>query len=275
MHLIKRSQVFSEGLDVAAERLLVDRPQRAHGHDFLELVLVSRGSGTHDSGQGRRALRRGSVVIMRPGDWHGYRESEALDVTNVYVSGDVMARELLFLHRTPQILRLLSGQAATPFDLDRPAFAEAERLGCAIAQSAAAASAGARRLGLLLCLLAELADGLPPIPDDVAVDATVAEAASAMAADPAADWTVSSLAASAHVSTGHFARNFRRQLGSAPMAWLAAMRGERAAALLIETDLPVAEVGRLVGWADPNYASRRFRQLYGVAPAAYRRTFGR
>ena len=59
------------------------------------------------------------------------------------------------------------------------------------------------------------------------------------------------------------------------MAWLAALRGERAAALLIETDLPIAEVGRLVGWADPNYASRRFRQLYGVAPAAYRRMFGR
>jgi AraC-like DNA-binding protein len=155
------------------------------------------------------------------------------------------------------------------------AFAEAERLGRAIAQSAPAESAGGRRLGLLLCLLAELADGLPPDTDDVAVDATVYQAASAMAADPAADWTVGALASSAHVSTGHFARNFRRRLGSAPMAWLAALRGERAAALLIETDLPTAEVGRLVGWADPNYASRRFRQLYGVATAAYRRMFGR
>ena len=108
MHLIKRNQVFSDGLDVAAEQIVVERPQRAHGHDFLELVLVSRGSGTHDSGQGACALGRGSVVIMRPGDWHGYRESDALDVTIVYVSGDEMARELLFLHRTPPILRLLS-----------------------------------------------------------------------------------------------------------------------------------------------------------------------
>jgi AraC family L-rhamnose operon transcriptional activator RhaR len=212
---------------------------------------------------------------MRPGDWHGYRESDALDVTNVYVSGEVMARELVSLHRTPQILRLLSGAAATPFDLDPNAFAEVERLGHGIAQSPSGTSAGARRLGLLLCLLAELADALPPGADDVAVDATIAEAASAMAADPAADWTVRELAASAHVSEGHFARTFRSQLGSPPMAWLAALRGERAAALLIETDLPVAEVGRLVGWADPNYASRRFRQLHGVAPAAYRRTFGR
>ena len=276
MHLIRRSEVFGTGPDVAAERLLVERPQRAHGHDFLELVLVSSGSGTHDSGQGARTLGRGSVVIMRPGEWHGYSESDSLDVTNVYVSSEVMARELLFLHRTPPILRLLSGQRTIPFDLDRPAFAEAERLGRAIAKSGPAPSAVARRLGLLLCLLAELADGLPPAPDDdTPVDATVADATSAMAADPGADWTVSTLARSAHVSEGHFARTFRRQLGVAPMAWLAALRAERAAALLLETDLPVAEVGRLVGWADPNYASRRFRQLHGMAPAAYRRTFGR
>jgi AraC-like DNA-binding protein len=275
MHLIRRSQVFAEGLDVAAERLRVERPQRAHGHDFLELVLVSRGAGTHDSRQGARPLRRGSVVVMRPGEWHGYSESDGLDVTNVYVAGEVMTKELLFLHRTPQILRLLSGGATTPFDLDQRAFHEAERLGHAIAHSAPGNTTGARRLGLLLCLLAELADTLPTAVDDLTVDATIARAASAMGADPAADWTVTGLAEAAHVSAGHFARSFRSQLGSAPMAWLASLRGERAAALLIETDLPVAEVGRLVGWSDPNYASRRFRQLHGVAPAAYRRMFGR
>jgi AraC family L-rhamnose operon transcriptional activator RhaR len=273
LHLIRRSQVFRDSADIAAERLLVDRPQRAHGHDFLELVLVSSGSGRHDSGRGGRDLRRGSVVIVRPGDWHGYGRSEALDVTNIYVTSEVVAGELL--HRTPQILRLLSGGAA-PFELAGPAFADAERLGRAIAHCRPGANAATRRRGLLLCLLAELADGQPAASDGAAaVDDTIAEAAAAMAADPAADWSVAGLAASAHVSPGHFARAFRRQLGSAPMTWLAALRGERAAALLIETDLPVAEVGRLVGWTDPNYASRRFRHLYGVAPAVYRRRFGR
>ena len=43
------------------------------------------------------------------------------------------------------------------------------------------------------------------------------------------------------------------------MAWLDQLRGEAAARLLVQTDLPVSEIGRTVGWTDPNYASRRFR----------------
>lgn len=59
------------------------------------------------------------------------------------------------------------------------------------------------------------------------------------------------------------------------MTYLGRLRAERAAALLIETDLPVAAVGRLVGWNDPNYASRRFRHFFAFSPAAYRTRFGR
>ena len=46
-----------------------------------------------------------------------------------------------------------------------------------------------------------------------------------------------------------------------------------AAGLLVTTDDSVAEIGRIVGWADPNYASRRFRQIYGSTPTDYRSRF--
>jgi AraC family L-rhamnose operon transcriptional activator RhaR len=35
----------------------------------------------------------------------------------------------------------------------------------------------------------------------------------------------------------------------------------------------VAEIGRAVGWHDPNYAARRFRATYGLSPTEYRRRF--
>ena len=40
--------------------------------------------------------------------------------------------------------------------------------------------------------------------------------------------------------------------------------------LLTKTDLPVAAIGRRVGWPDPSYASRRFAQVYAMSPTAYR-----
>jgi AraC family L-rhamnose operon transcriptional activator RhaR len=35
----------------------------------------------------------------------------------------------------------------------------------------------------------------------------------------------------------------------------------------------VSEIGRAVGWPDPNYAARRFRATYGMSPTEYRRRF--
>lgn len=81
------------------------------------------------------------------------------------------------------------------------------------------------------------------------------------------------LAAAAGMSTGHLSRSFRQAFGAAPMQVLAGLRGERAAAHLIATDEPVAAVGRVVGWADPNYFARRFRALHGVSPREYRARF--
>lgn len=72
-------------------------------------------------------------------------------------------------------------------------------------------------------------------------------------------------------SVSHLHREFRAQLGLTPMAWLAQTRAELAASLLLQTDRPVAWVGRQVGWPDPNYFSRCFRRAYAMSPTAYRR----
>ncbi len=54
------------------------------------------------------------------------------------------------------------------------------------------------------------------------------------------------------------------------MTWLARRRAEKAAVLLLTTNLPVAEIGRSVGWRDPNYFARRFRAAFGTTASAYR-----
>jgi AraC family L-rhamnose operon transcriptional activator RhaR len=95
----------------------------------------------------------------------------------------------------------------------------------------------------------------------------------AMAEGPDADWTMADLARLTGHSVSHLHREFKAQLGISPLAWLSRSRGELAAVALIQTDEPVAEIGRGVGWADPNYFSRVFRRRYGTSPTAYRRRY--
>ena len=63
---------------------------------------------------------------------------------------------------------------------------------------------------------------------------------------------------------------FRARTGLAPMSYLTHARMLQAAWMLTETSATVAEVARSVGYADQFHFSRRFRQVRGVAPSAYR-----
>ena len=51
------------------------------------------------------------------------------------------------------------------------------------------------------------------------------------------------------------------------------LRGELAAAHLLASDLPVAEIGTALGFSEPGSFSRHFLSWSGMAPSAYRSAF--
>jgi AraC-like DNA-binding protein len=82
---------------------------------------------------------------------------------------------------------------------------------------------------------------------------------------------VEALARGAHMSAGHFSRQFRLAYGESPYAYLMTRRIERAMALLRRGDLSVTEVCFTVGCASLGTFSSRFTDLVGMAPSTYRR----
>jgi AraC-like DNA-binding protein len=82
---------------------------------------------------------------------------------------------------------------------------------------------------------------------------------------------VEALAGDAHMSAGHFSREFRRAYGESPYSYLMTRRIERAMALLRRGDLSVTEVCFAVGCSSLGTFSTRFTELVGVPPSVYRR----
>src|SRR5881394_3138858 len=82
--------------------------------------------------------------------------------------------------------------------------------------------------------------------------------------------TVDDLAGAAGLSRAHFSREFRRVFGESPHAYLLTRRLERAAALLRNTDRPIAEICFAVGLKSLGSFTTSFGRAYGVTPAAYR-----
>ena len=82
---------------------------------------------------------------------------------------------------------------------------------------------------------------------------------------------VEALARGAHMSAGHFSRQFRIAYGESPYSYLMTRRIERAMALLGCSDLSVTEVCFAVGCTSLGTFSTRFTELVGMPPSVYRR----
>src|SRR3954469_25165354 len=81
---------------------------------------------------------------------------------------------------------------------------------------------------------------------------------------------VGDMAAAAGLSRAHFSREFRREFGESPHAYLLTRRLESAASLLRYTDRSVADICSSVGLASVGSFTSSFTRTYGVSPTAYR-----
>ena len=81
--------------------------------------------------------------------------------------------------------------------------------------------------------------------------------------------TVEGLAAYASVSHSSLYRRFVKRFQISPKRFLLEYRIERACALLADTSCSIQEISNSVGFEDPFYFSRAFKEVKGMSPRQY------
>ena len=81
--------------------------------------------------------------------------------------------------------------------------------------------------------------------------------------------TVDEIAQHLEISRSMLYRLFMKELEMSPSEYLASYRIRRATQLFETTNLPVKTVSNSVGFDDPLYFSRRFKELTGKSPSAF------
>jgi AraC family L-rhamnose operon transcriptional activator RhaR len=250
-----------------------------HDHDFFEIALVIRGTGVHLSALGEQKAARGTGWILAPGAWHAYSDCCDLEVCNCCFGAPLLERELAALRHDAEANHLffqgplaLERRGIIAFSADNEGFERIYALWCALNDANATLS----RLAHLLLLLGEIAAQFeaphrdaherPPHP-------AALRAMQLLEIEMDKAWTLGLLAHELHIAPGYLARVFKAATGLAPIAWLHQVRAERAAQLLLQTTLPMAEIGARVGWDHPNLFARRFRAAFGVSASSYRIRF--
>lgn len=78
------------------------------------------------------------------------------------------------------------------------------------------------------------------------------------------------LAALVRLSPSYFTRSFYKSFGSTPHRYVVHCRVLRAQELLVSTRLPLTEIALAVGFADQSHFCRRFTEVVGKTPGAFR-----
>jgi AraC-like DNA-binding protein len=257
----------------------------AHAHDFLVLAYFERGGGTLRVGQREWSVTTGDCYLVAPGDvvavgedprrlarargWTVYFPPEGL--------GPQVPDALLAWRAHPLLLPFARGAAVgaqrlrVPPDRRRWWSTRLAELDQELQQRHDGYHEAA--MAHLTLLLVDIARFASDVVEDLTVnnEPLLAEVFGFIEAHYAQPISLQDVAAALGLTPGHLTTVVRRKTGRTVQSWITERRMAEARRMLVETDQTVAQVGRSLGYRDPVYFSRTFRQVNGTTPIDWRR----
>ena len=83
---------------------------------------------------------------------------------------------------------------------------------------------------------------------------------------------IEELSAMINVSPDYFTKMFKESIGKTPIDYINAMKVNAAMDLLCTTELPMTEIADSIGFCNPNYFHKIFKQYMLTSPLAYRKS---
>lgn len=229
-----------------------------HRHSYCEAIVIVSGKAQETAGF-KGQLQAGTLQFHPPGSRHGWKAPDA-----------PLARFAVFfsIHPVPRLKPLeewpLVPEAVTDVN---------DLLKAARSTDPGAANCMHARLVLLLSRFFALLDWPKKgVQTESPHTRSLGEIVDAFLRDNLAEAiSLHDVALVANVSIPTLTASYRQETGTTVMKRLNTLRLEEAARLLRETEQPVKEIAKRVGFSDPSYFCRLFRRRLDCAPGEYAR----
>lgn len=254
-----------------------------HGHDFIEVVYVLKGSGFQEVDGHTYPIISGDLYVLPIGTGHHHGVTPGAELWYY----DILFQPELFSGEEWQALRALPRfatlfPAAAPGQ-DHPAGAKltfAPPVSDTIGQLVGRMSEECLRqppgwpmlvksLFVELLILACREEALPS--QAVEQEGPVAMVLAELHARSHERLTIEELAALAGVSPGYLGEQFKARTGESIHRYLMRLRIERAREMMATTDRSVTDIALRCGFEDSSYFARVFRQIMGTSPRHFRK----
>lgn len=254
----------------------------AHTHEFVEVIIILAGSGTHQTKFAKYHISAGDVIVIPKNGIHGYLEVHDLELMNVLFDPLQLPLPLMDLSKLPGYNALFvldndffeQHRFYPKFHLNKENSAIINTLLTEMRRESETRIPGYRccQMGYFMALLGNLcrlySENLESIHES---SLNIGKVISYLNSNYQKDICLADILHKIAMSKSTFLRNFRRAIGTTPIDYLIQIRVARASYLLQESDLSISEVGYRVGFTDSNYFSRTFRKITGQTPREFRK----
>jgi len=252
-----------------------------HKHNYFELIYLCKGTTTHIiGGKDKIVLTEGSLLLLNQNESHEILPAGEHDIAlNFIILPQFFDAALPTLHReNPLWLFLVSSlsQGSTPaylaFFVENvlPVQNLLENLAYTLSMGGTANNEIERQtVNLLLQHLASCTDSLGVISEDARQHAMVMRVLHEIE-ENYRTCTLSALAEAEGISDSALSRLIQNETGVCFTDLLHTVRFQRAAYLLRETKLSVAEITTAIGYENASFFYRHFHKYYGCTPKQYR-----
>ena len=253
-----------------------------HKHNFFELIYMCKGSTTHIiDGKDEIVLTEGSLLLLNQNESHEILPAGKDDIAlNFIILPQFFDAALPTLHHeNPLWLFLVSSlkQGSTPAYLAffvqdvLPVQNLVENLIYMLSKGGTNNNEIERQtLNLLLQHLSFCTDSLGVVSEEARQHAIVMRVLHEIE-ENYRTCTLSALARAEGLSASALSRLIQNETGVNFTELLHTVRFQRAAYLLRETELSVAEITAAIGYENASFFYRHFNQYYGCTPKEYRK----
>ena len=236
-----------------------------HSHDFCEILYVAGGAGEAILEGKKFRLAPGDLVVVNPGTLHEERSDAKAPLRLIFLAiRDFAVPGLPAGCLSQEKYRVLScGEYRYKMDIYLRELLQETSSQIEFYQEISQGLVSA-----LLVLVMRLIRINPE--DEAALSQECQKIKEYLDQNFTSPITLDSLSETVYISKHYLSHLFKEQTGVSPIKYLTSKRMEKACELLSETELPVSEVSKAVGYENPLYFSHVFKRIYGISPVKYR-----
>lgn len=257
-----------------------------HTHEFLEMQYIVSGKAVHKIAGHSYEVDKGSLLFVNFGQAHSYVCSEPLTYVNILIQPEFISSELIDSDNALDMLAISLFEDFAGEDIhikphihfDGSEVIDVEKMLDDMLSEYYAKQIGYRTAlkGLLQYLLVLVFRKFRASDENLSVinhmQRITPEILRYIEDNCFEKLSVSDLAKRCYYNTSYFSRIFKECYGVTLISYIQKKRIDEAVRLLRETDVSVEEICRRVGYSEKKHFYKKFRELTGTTPSAFRKS---